>query len=561
MFSIIFEFAFLGFIFYTSLFFSLMLVPVSSRLAVVLGVLDLPESRKMQSRAVPRMGGLAMVLAMICTILLCVRMEQPVIAFLLGAGIVSFVGLMDDRFSISPRLKFAGQILAALTFVLASGLTLQSFGDLFGFGEIRTSVLAPVVTVFCMVGVMNAFNLSDGLDGLAGGMGFMAALFLALLAYWYQAWYWVNISLVLSGVLLGFLRYNHYPASLFMGDTGSLLIGYTLSATSVALVAHGPSGTTNVPLPPISLAIILALPIFDTIWVMLHRLLTGQNPFCPDQSHLHHRLLKMRINHASVVTIIYGLMFFWGFWSWFVRNWPEWQQFSSTIVILICLYGGLTSMEKLQSDVGRFIRSARLIPARRLVIRTKLVRRGLFAAPFFLLTCLVVEVLGVVPLSRPFGLLACSAALFVVMMYPWKAGKEKMLMGHGVLYAALFFMLLIVGIEGRELFWPLLFLYGTSLLAFCWVLVKVTTSRSDLLLYPSGFELLLIFSSWMLPFALQPILNITLEKGLPIILASAQALPWLCLVKLVVRRNPAKNFRVALGLVFILVLLGVSPFM
>lgn len=124
-----------------------------------------------------------------------------------------------------------------------------------------------------------------------------------------------------------------------------------------------------------------------------------------------------------------------------------------------------------------------------------------------------------------------------------------------------FFTLLIVGIEGRRLFWPLLVLYGINLLAFFWVLIQVATSRSDMLLFPSGFELLLIFSSWMSPFALQPILHLTLETGLPIILACAQALPWLCLVKLVVRRNPAKNFRVALGLVFILVLLGASPFL
>lgn len=559
MFDIISELAYLGFVFYTSLLFSLLLVTVSGRLGVLLGVLDLPESRKMHSRAIPRLGGLAMFLAMIGAILLCVRMEQPVIAFLSGAGVVAFVGLMDDRFGISPRLKFAGQILASLIFVLVSGLSLHSFGDLFGFGPIRTFSMAPLVTVFCMVGVMNALNLSDGLDGLAGGIGFMAALFLALLAYWHQAWYWVSICLVLCGVLLGFLRYNHYPASLFMGDTGSLLIGYTLAATTVAL-ANGTGGGAS-GIPPISLAIILALPIFDTIWVMSHRLLTGRNPFQPDKKHLHHRLLKMGINHASVVTIIYALMLFWGFWSWFVSNRPEWQQFLSSIVIILLLYGGLAFLEKSRPDVGRFLRSARLIPARKLVITTKPVRRVLGITPFILLICLIAAVLSVVPLSRPFGLLACSAALFVVMLYPWKAGREKMLMGHGVFYAAFFFTLLIVGIEGRRLFWPLLVLYGINLLAFFWVLIQVATSRSDMLLFPSGFELLLIFSSWMSPFALQPILHLTLETGLPIILACAQALPWLCLVKLVVRRNPAKNFRVALGLVFILVLLGASPFL
>lgn len=557
MFNIISEFAFLGFVFYTSLFFSLLLVPVSRRLAVVMGVLDQPESRKMHSRAVPRMGGLAMAMAMISTILLCVRLEQPVIAFLLGAGIVSFVGLIDDRFSISPRLKFAGQILAALTFVLASGLTLQSFGDLFGSGEIRTSFLAPVVTVFCMVGVMNALNLSDGLDGLAGGIGFMAALFFALLAYWHQAWYWVNISLVLGGILLGFLRYNHYPASLFMGDTGSLLIGYTLAATAVGL-AHDTNETS---VPPLSLAIILALPIIDTIWVMSHRLLTGHNPFSPDKSHLHHRLLQMGISHAGVVAIIYGLMLFFGFWAWFVSNRPEWQQFLSTIVIFICLYGVLAFMEKPEFEIGRFIRSARLIPSRRITIKPKLLRTVFCATPFFLLACLGVPLLGVVPLSRPLGLFACSVVLFVVLLYPWKAGKKRMLMGHGVLYAAFFFMLLIVGIEGRASFWLILFMYSASLLAFCWVLIKVAISRSDLLLYPSGFELLLIFSSWISPFALQPILNITLETGLLIVLTCVQALPWLCLVKLIVRRDPAKNFRVAFSVVFIFLLLGGSSFM
>jgi len=149
---------------------------------------------------------------------------------------------------------------------------------------------------------MNALNLADGLDGLAGGISAIAAIFLGLFAYLSVDWVALWILLALVGSLFGFLRYNTHPAKLFMGDTGSLLLGYTLSAAAVMLVRNDPVG---IHLAPVTVAAVLALPITDTLLVMSRRLRHGQNPFSPDRTHLHHQLLELGFPHAVVVRILY----------------------------------------------------------------------------------------------------------------------------------------------------------------------------------------------------------------------------------------------------------------
>src|SRR5512146_860263 len=225
--------------FFTGLVLSLWLTPLSIRFSRIVHAVDLPDGRKVHQKAVSRLGGLAIGIGLAVPLLAFVDMDRSLAAFLLGALVIAATGFLDDIYQIPPLAKILGEVAAAGTFVAVSGISLQSFGDILGIGEIRTGALASLVTVFCMVGVMNALNLSDGLDGLAGGISAIACTFLGVFAYMSHDWLSLSILAVLLGSIFGFLRHNTYPANLFMGDTGSLLLGFSLSAVAVRLVQNG----------------------------------------------------------------------------------------------------------------------------------------------------------------------------------------------------------------------------------------------------------------------------------------------------------------------------------
>ncbi len=194
-------------LFFTALFLSLWLTPFTVRLSRRLGAVDRPgDERKVHSRVVSRLGGLAMVAAVGVSLLLFFPVDRRLAAFLLGALVVSAAGFVDDLRILRPSVKFAFQAAAAGIFVWVSGASLSSLGDFLGIGEVTTGALAPAVTVFCMVGVMNALNLSDGLDGLAGGLSAIACVFLGFFAYLGGDRVSAAILVALLGSVLGFLR-------------------------------------------------------------------------------------------------------------------------------------------------------------------------------------------------------------------------------------------------------------------------------------------------------------------------------------------------------------------
>jgi UDP-GlcNAc:undecaprenyl-phosphate/decaprenyl-phosphate GlcNAc-1-phosphate transferase len=556
--SAILDIAFLFITFFTSLLISLLLVPLSSRLALYLNIIDHPDPRKIHAVATPRMGGVAIALSMILATLICIKLANPVKAFLLGAGFIILTGLIDDKFQLSAKIKFIGQILAAVVFIQSGNYELQTLGNLFGIGNVGLGFLAPVITAFCMIGVMNALNLSDGLDGLATGIGVIAALFFAAVAYDHQAWHWSGISLILLGVLLGFLRYNHYPAKLFMGDTGSLLIGYTLAAIAVGLARPEQAA---VQVAPISVAIILGLPIFDTIWVMTRRVFLGKNPFKPDKTHLHHRLMQMGISHAGVVTVIYGIMLFLGFWAYILRHLPEWQQFYLTISVFMGCYGILSRMEKRGKDLGELIDSIRIIKPNSRLLLNRRVERIFYFIPFILFAMLFIPAYFITPIPRLLGVFSFAGALFIALLYPWKSARGKILFAHGLVYAGCFFLLLIYALAPSSPGWLLAFLTICSFLAFLWVVIKILISRDDPILYPSSFEILLMLFSWFIPIVLIPILDLGFEIQRTIIIICVQTVPLLCLAKLTVRRYPVRNRFLAFSFIGFFFILGALAFL
>ena len=317
-----------------SLMLTMLLMPVVMRLARSANVIDFPDGRKVHTDEVPRLGGFAIAVAFAVSCLLFIQIDTLFIAFLTGLLIISLIGLADDVWHIRPALKFAGEIAGSLIFILYGGTELKGFGDLIGIGPLKTGIFAIPITCFCMVGVMNAINFADGMDGLAGGMSAIACVFLVYFSL--QAGHGFNLALSISlfGCLIGFLYFNFHPAKIFMGDTGSLVLGYILS--SICVLSQKLDG--ELPIAPVSMALILALPIADALWVMTRRVLRGESPFLPDNTHLHHKLMTLNLSQSGVVAVLYVCMFVCGFIAVFMQSMLEWIQFAAGTGFIISLY-------------------------------------------------------------------------------------------------------------------------------------------------------------------------------------------------------------------------------
>jgi UDP-GlcNAc:undecaprenyl-phosphate GlcNAc-1-phosphate transferase len=281
-----------------SLFVAMALIPPLARVAGRLGLEDIPDARKVHVRPIPRVGGIAIIVGMASAVILWVPMQPWILGYLCGAAVIGAFGVWDDRCDLDYRLKFLGQFLAA---AIAIGI-----GDIriahLPFFEAWTlpAHLSIPLTLLVLVAITNAINLTDGLDGLAGGTTLLAVSCMALLAFLDQDETLVIISLGLIGALFGFLRYNSYPARVFLGDTGSQFLGF--SAAVLAIVLTQDSNTALSPALPL---LLLGLPILDTLVVMTQRIVEGRSPFKPDRSHLHHRLLSIGLDHYEAVLLIY----------------------------------------------------------------------------------------------------------------------------------------------------------------------------------------------------------------------------------------------------------------
>ncbi|MDY7040745.1 MAG: MraY family glycosyltransferase, partial [Chloroflexota bacterium] len=281
-------------VFGCALVFAIGATPVMRRVAPLLGVMDRPSARKVHQHPMPRLGGAAIYGAFILTLLLLGTSYNihELVSILLGATLVSFFGLWDDRWGLRPLLKLLGQILAALVLVY-SGVRI---------GVFPWPALNVGVTVFWVVGITNAMNLMDNMDGLAGGVGAIAAAFFMLLAAMNGQYLVGALAAALLGACLGFLIYNFNPASIFMGDTGALFLGFMLSAVGIKLrfPANVDIVTWMVPV------MILALPIFDTTLVVISRLRRRLNPLtAPGKDHTSHRLVMLDLTQREAVMALY----------------------------------------------------------------------------------------------------------------------------------------------------------------------------------------------------------------------------------------------------------------
>jgi len=268
--------------------------PLVRRLALRLGVIDRPSARKLHVSPVPLLGGVAIFGAFIAAVLLFGNKYglRELISILVGASLMSFLGMWDDRRSLGPWLKLLGQLLAA-SILVVSGVRVGTF-------HLEWANVAA--TLGWVVVITNAMNLLDNMDGLSGGVGAVAAVFFLLLAAMNGQYLVGALSAALVGACLGFLVYNFNPARIFMGDAGSLFLGFVLAATGIKL--RFPDGLEIVTwMVPV---LILGLPLFDTALVIVSRLRRGLNPLTtPGKDHVSHRLVAMGWTRREAVLICY----------------------------------------------------------------------------------------------------------------------------------------------------------------------------------------------------------------------------------------------------------------
>ncbi len=268
--------------------------PIARKFAPRLGVMDQPSARKIHTRPMPRLGGAAIYLAFIVALLIEDRPYiSQLVGILVGATLISFCGIWDDRWGMRPLLKLGvGQPLAALILV-ASGVRV-SF--------LHHPLLNVLVTIFWVVGITSALNLLDNMDGLSAGVATVASAFFLLLAAMNGQYLVGSLAAALLGACLGFLFYNFNPASIFMGDTGSMFIGFILAAVGIKLRFPGRMDVVTWMIP----VVILGVPIFDTTLVVVSRLRRGLNPITnPGKDHLSHRLVAMGMTQREAVMAIY----------------------------------------------------------------------------------------------------------------------------------------------------------------------------------------------------------------------------------------------------------------
>jgi UDP-GlcNAc:undecaprenyl-phosphate GlcNAc-1-phosphate transferase len=284
--------------FTVALFLTIALIPLLIRVSGKLQLLDTPgEDRKMHDHVVPRSGGLAIVLGVFLPLLFLLPMDNQFWGLTLGAFIIVVFGYLDDRYELSYQWKFLGQIAAVIA-VMLGGISFDLL-PMFGLEPAPKWIGLPL-SFFFLLGAINAVNLSDGLDGLAAGTSLLSLALIAVLSLLSGIESIALVALTVIGGLLGFLRYNTFPARIFMGDTGSQFLGFMLACLAI-MVTQSPQSAVSVTLP----LLIIGLPILDTISVMVIRIKRKRSPFSPDKNHLHHQLMSLNLRHYEAVAVIY----------------------------------------------------------------------------------------------------------------------------------------------------------------------------------------------------------------------------------------------------------------
>lgn len=281
---------------------SVVLTPVVKKIAYHVGAVDKPDhKRRVHNKITPTMGGLAIFFAFLIGYMLFAPKTTQMLSVLIGGFVIVLVGIMDDIKPLSPKMKLIGQIVAACIAVFYGNITfndMRIFGVQFEFGY-----LTYPLSIFFIIAIINAINFADGLDGLAAGTSTIYFITIAAIGYIMNKLGGLDVilCLIMVGACLGFLVYNFAPASIFMGDTGAMFLGFIISI--IALLGFKTATITSLIIP----LLLLFVPILDTILAMSRRIIKGQSISSADREHLHHQLLKTTKSTSKTVLIMYAI--------------------------------------------------------------------------------------------------------------------------------------------------------------------------------------------------------------------------------------------------------------
>ena len=341
-----------------------MATPYTIKIAKKIGAVDVPkDERRMHIRAMPKFGGPAVILGFLVSViylLIVMTLEDTIvlngpenygiklIGMFLGIVIIGITCLIDDIKTIKPLTKLTGQVLAAIVAVMF-GIRIGSIDFAFVQASELGEVLSALVTIIWIVGVTNAINLIDGLDGLSAGISVISAVSL-LIIFVLNGSPMVAIILItaLAGALVGFLPFNFSPAKTFIGDTGSNFLGYAISIIAILGVAK--TYTAAVIVLPL---IVLGLPIFDTLWAIIRRLIKGKSIkaiFKADKGHLHHRIVAKGFSQKQAVLILYGISAIFGIFAVILLDSGIWKALSFLLMVIVAIGLGYRNFQEEHSD-------------------------------------------------------------------------------------------------------------------------------------------------------------------------------------------------------------------
>jgi len=291
-----------------------MSIPVIIEIADKKRLYDIPDERKIHTRLIASLGGVGIFGGFLLACLLSIdgAVNPEFQSFFAAALIIFFLGLKDDLMILSPYKKFVGQIIAAAIIIHMGGLRIFEMHGFLGFDKI-SDTLSLTLTYMTIVVVMNSFNLIDGVDGLAASLGTVAMLIFGIYFFSVGLQAYAILSFTMAGSLIAFLIFNHHPAKIFMGDSGSLMIGLVSSILVIKFINVADAKSSVFPLTAVvALGFsILFVPLLDTLRVFAIRIMNGRSPFSPDRNHIHHLLLDRGLNHTRVVIacVIINLFF------------------------------------------------------------------------------------------------------------------------------------------------------------------------------------------------------------------------------------------------------------
>lgn len=332
---------------------SFFLTPFMRRIALRKGIVDRPGGRKVHKKPIPYLGGVAIYLAFISALFFASCMEkllrsEYLVGLFLGGTLIVIIGMFDDIKGMRPSLKFIGQILAA-SLLFKYGFRIEFITNPFAGGIISfPPALSFLITLLWIVALTNAINLIDGLDGLAAGLVIIASSVLFIVSLQRSNLLAIFICVAIMGSSLGFLRYNFHPARIFMGDTGSMLLGFLLAALGTIGVSKGMTAVTlMVPL------VALGIPTYDTLLAIFRRLLKRKSIFIADKKHLHHRLLDMGLSHSEAVLLVYFVSIYLGIMGYLFTLIPLRYAFILLILLGMGTFAGMRTLGFIERRISK----------------------------------------------------------------------------------------------------------------------------------------------------------------------------------------------------------------